>query len=274
MPELHQLCHLVSIADAGTLSRAAEIEHVSQPALTRSIQRLELEWGTTLFDRTKNKIVLNQTGELAVQYARRVLEDVAHMTQAVQALARSQRTICVGSCAPGPLAELLYGLTKRFSGMTLSSETVSPELLEPGLLADTYQLVITDHPIERDGVVCKEYCKESLFLTVPPEHPLAKRTGGVWARELAGETMLHLRGIGIWSRFLNEKMPLTDFIVQDQSDALDALLRVSPLPGFATNLSVERRNRRQNRVVIPFLDAEATITFYCSVLRAHEAYLP
>ena len=41
MPELNQLYQLVTIADAGTISKAAEWIHITQPALTRSIQKLE-----------------------------------------------------------------------------------------------------------------------------------------------------------------------------------------------------------------------------------------
>lgn len=92
MAELNQFYQLVAIADTGTLSKAAEIVHISQPALTRSIQKLEAEWNVTLFDRQKNKITLNQTGELAVQYARRVLDDVENMTKVIQAYERSLRT--------------------------------------------------------------------------------------------------------------------------------------------------------------------------------------
>ena len=59
--------------------------HISQPALTRSIQKLESEWEVTLFDRRKNKVILNKTGELAVQYARRILNNVDNMTKVIQA---------------------------------------------------------------------------------------------------------------------------------------------------------------------------------------------
>lgn len=48
MPELNQLRQLVIIAESGTISKAAEIIHISQPALTRSIQKLESEWNVTL----------------------------------------------------------------------------------------------------------------------------------------------------------------------------------------------------------------------------------
>lgn len=52
MPELNQLHQLVTIAETGTISKAAEIIHISQPALTRSMQKLETEWNVTLFDRS------------------------------------------------------------------------------------------------------------------------------------------------------------------------------------------------------------------------------
>ena len=75
MLETNQLSQLITVADTKTLSKAAEILHISQPALTRSIQKLESELNVTLFDRQKNKITLNKTGELAVSHARRILAD-------------------------------------------------------------------------------------------------------------------------------------------------------------------------------------------------------
>ena len=58
MLETNQLSQLITVADTKTLSKAAEILHISQPALTRSIQKLESELNVTLFDRQKNKITL------------------------------------------------------------------------------------------------------------------------------------------------------------------------------------------------------------------------
>lgn len=205
MAELNQFYQLVTIADTGTLSKAAEIIHISQPALTRSIQKLEAEWNVTLFDRQKNKITLNQTGELAVQYARRILSDVETMTNAIQSYERSLRTISIGSCAPGPLLELLPELTERFSGMALISETVSSNALLPGLEKNTYQLIITNQEITAPDIICHPFCNEQLYLTVPPAHPLANSKDGIYLEDLAGETMLLYKEIGIW-RHLAEKL--------------------------------------------------------------------
>lgn len=274
MPELNQLHQLVTIADSGTISKASELVHISQPALTRSMQKLESEWDVTLFDRQKNKVTLNKTGELAVQYARRILDDVDNMTRTVQAFERSLRTISVGSCAPAPIIELLSSLPERYSGMTTSAETVSPDHLLPGLEKNLYQVIITDHPIEAPDILCQKFCTEQLLLTVPPAHSLAERKEGIYAEDLAGETMLMFKEIGIWKRFVDAKMSQTTFIIQDQDEALAALINASALPAFATNLTIRRVGRGQNRSAVPFLDPEASITFYCCVHKSNREYLP
>ena len=274
MLETNQLSQLITIADTKTLSKAAEILHISQPALTRSIQKLESELNVTLFDRQKNKITLNKTGELAVSHARRILADVEQMTQSIQAFERSLHTISIGSCAPAPIVELLYYLTEKFATMTFSSETVNPDSLVLGLKNNTYQIIITNSPVKGSEICCREFCREQLFLTIPPAHPLAAKKDGIFADELAGETMLLFKEIGIWESFIKAKMSQTDFIIQDRDDAFNALIRASALPAFATNLTLKRNDRRQNRIVIPFLDDEAKMTFYCSTLNKNKIYLP
>ena len=68
MIELFQLEQLTAFADYKTLSKAAEMLHMSQPTLTRSMQKLESEFDVSLFRRTKNKLELNENGELVYYY--------------------------------------------------------------------------------------------------------------------------------------------------------------------------------------------------------------
>ena len=97
MLELNQLEQLLTFARCGTLSAAAEELHLSQPALSRSMQRLEAELSVPLFTRQKNRIVLNENGELAVEYARKVVEDALDMKEKLVAQERARHTIFVGS---------------------------------------------------------------------------------------------------------------------------------------------------------------------------------
>ena len=85
MLELYQLVQLLAIAECGTISKAAEQLHLSQPALSRSMQKLEEELQVTLFDRQKNKITLNKNGRLAVEQARRVVEQARQDPEALHA---------------------------------------------------------------------------------------------------------------------------------------------------------------------------------------------
>ncbi len=75
MLNLLELEQLAAFADQGTLSKAAEVLHISQPTITRTMQHLEEEFGVSLFSRSKNKIQLNDTGKKAVEYARSLLAD-------------------------------------------------------------------------------------------------------------------------------------------------------------------------------------------------------
>ena len=72
MIEFNQLKHLVAIAKNKTISKAAEELLISQPGLTKSMQRLEEDLGLSLFNRKKNKIELNDNGLLAVEFAKKV----------------------------------------------------------------------------------------------------------------------------------------------------------------------------------------------------------
>lgn len=65
--ELHQLRYFQMVARLGHMTQAAEILHVAQPSLSRSIALLEQEIGVPLFDRTGRRIYLNQYGEILLR---------------------------------------------------------------------------------------------------------------------------------------------------------------------------------------------------------------
>ena len=94
MFELSQLQQLIAVAEEGTLSAAAEKLHISQPALSRSMQKLEEHFDAPLFSRTKNRMTLNDTGICAVQGARRVVEAAQSFDDSVHEKIRSLTRLC------------------------------------------------------------------------------------------------------------------------------------------------------------------------------------
>lgn len=73
---LAQIEYFVAVAEAGTLGRAAERLHISQPPLTRQLKSLELELGVQLFERTARGMSLLPAGSVFLTHARRVLAEV------------------------------------------------------------------------------------------------------------------------------------------------------------------------------------------------------
>ena len=149
MLELEQLTQLMAVAEHGTLSAAAEALHISQPSLTRSMQKLENVLGVALFERKKNRVLLNEAGLLAVEEAGKVLSAAEGMETRMAAYARSLRTIAVGSCAPAPMWEVTPLLSRQYPEMTITAEMNEPDKLEE-TLATVMANIINDVEMEDD----------------------------------------------------------------------------------------------------------------------------
>lgn len=265
--ELYQLEQLVTIADCGTLSGAAEKMHISQPALTRSIQKLEQDLQLTLFERRKNKITLNANGLLAVDYAHRVLNQAQDMVARLQAFDRSRRTLLLGFCAPIPQQELVPVASALYAEMTIAAELRGVAELERGLRDGTYQAVVLPYAVAGDDVICARYKTEKLFLSLPPAHPLAKRKE-LYFKDIDGEKVLLYTQIGFWHDLCREQMPHAHFLMQQDRYTFVELVRSSALPCFTTDITMQQ-SEVGNRVVLPILDDAATVT-YCFVCKKSE----
>ena len=257
--EIYQLEQLLAFAECGTLSGAAERLHLSQPALSRSMQRLETELQVPLFDRQKNKIEFNENGRMAADCARQVMDKCQDMISRLQAFDRSQRTILVGSCAPAPLWEIPPVLSDLYPDRTISSEMRENDMLLQGLRDDVYQLIILPYAVEEPGITCVKYGEEHLYFSLPPAHPLSG-SKGLYMRDLNGETMLLRNRLGFWRDVTDQKMPDTRFLEQEDI-AFNELVKSSALPSFTTDVAFHREGNPVNRVNIPILDEEANVTY-------------
>ncbi len=192
MIELEQLQQLIAFSEYGTISSAADAMHLSQPALTRSLQRLEAELGVSLFDRKRNRVVLNGIGELAVTRARGVLDSVSEMGEELRIYETRLSTLTIGSCGPAPMWDLAAELGERFPEKTIATELGETDALIEGLERGRYRLILTELPVERPEILCRKYNEERLCVALPPEHPLSGRAS-IRLAELGEESVLSTR---------------------------------------------------------------------------------
>jgi DNA-binding transcriptional LysR family regulator len=81
MVTLAQLRHFVALADAGSFSKTAEVLHLTQPALSRSIQALEAALGRQVFNRVGRRIELTPFGQEALRRARQLVGDAQALSE-------------------------------------------------------------------------------------------------------------------------------------------------------------------------------------------------
>lgn len=260
--ELHQLQYLVTIAETGTISKASETLLVSQPALTRSIQKLENELGFPLFDRIKNRLILNDNGELAVKHAKKVLKEKDKMLEALTLYQKNKHRISIGSAAPAPLWALKHIFNKSYPEMKVETTMdENNETLIEGLYNHQYSIIILDYPINSKDYISVKLFDETLHIAVRPDDPLANNSS-LSFQQIDGTNILCLSQIGYWMELQKEKLPHSLLLVQDDVDIYNALKDASALPVFRTNVSLHRYKNKENRIYIPITDKEATLSFY------------
>lgn len=104
---LVQLRHLTALAESGSFSRAAERVHLTQPALSRSIQSLEEELGAALFDRIGRRAELTSVGREILERARQLVLDAQDLHERARAAARGRIGKLRVGMGSGPAALLM-----------------------------------------------------------------------------------------------------------------------------------------------------------------------
>lgn len=269
MIEINQLEQLVCIAKNGSISKASKELLISQPALSRSMQRLENDFGVQLFDHYNNKIILNKNGELAVKHAKKIIKNVDQMIQSVQEFNQSFHSISIASCTPAPIWDIEVVIQNLYNDIPISSKVIDQHDLISALKEKQYEMVITPFEVNDKDLLCIPYLEEDLYLSVPLNHRL-KDKEEVTFKELDGETMLLYSNIGFWHDMHERTMPNTNFLIQGDRLTFKEIVKASVLPSFTTNLSIKREGEVNNRIAIPFSDEEAHVTFYLVLMKKDE----
>lgn len=262
MVEFNQLEQFVTIAKEGTISKAAEILLISQPALTRSMQRLEEDLDVKLFNRKKNKVTLNETGELALEKIIELLDHRDRTIKIIQSFENSKLCINIGSCAPAPIWALNHLFKNKYPLMNITDCINSDEskLLE-GLSNHELSIIVLNHPVNNDIYECKSLFEEHLYLSVPPAHPLALFKE-ITFDDLNGESVLLYSKIGFWNEICIKKIPESHLLIQNDTSVFNELTKASALPNFRSNITMLREGDEKHRISIPITDSEAHTMYY------------
>jgi DNA-binding transcriptional LysR family regulator len=180
---LVQLRHLLALAETGSFSRAAEQVHLTQPALSRSIQALEAELGVVLVDRIGRRAEMTPMGLDAVAQARPLIQEAQELQQRSRAVAQGHLgTLRVGlGSGPGVMlmTPLLLHVARTRPQWRVEVARASTELLVQRLRERRLDALVVDlRSLEpAPDLAVSDVCEMRGAFMVRPGHPLAGRRG-------------------------------------------------------------------------------------------------
>lgn len=175
--EFDQLRYFLQVAERGNFTRAAEDLMVSQPALSRSIQKLEEELGQPVFERKTRSVSLTEAGTLLQARAQQILSIVEDTKAEITDDGQSGRVRvgAIPTIAPFFLPEVLRKFSKKYPKASLVVQENTTDLLLKSCTQGEIDLAIVALPVSEKYLEVEELFEEELLLVLPPEHPLAEK---------------------------------------------------------------------------------------------------
>ncbi|MDE2486124.1 MAG: LysR family transcriptional regulator [Alphaproteobacteria bacterium] len=199
MLDLRRLKYLVTVADEGHITRAAERLGIQQPPLTRQIRSLEDELGVALFERLPRGVVPTEAGRVVVEEARDVLARAERIRETAQRAARGEQgRLAVGytsSAAFHPfVTQQIRAFRESRPGVLLAlAEDGTPELLAALKEERLDAAFIRSTSSDVTGLSIDRLLEEKMMAAVPAGHRLAGAHGKVALADLAEETFVFYR---------------------------------------------------------------------------------
>lgn len=175
--ELDQLRYFLKVAERGNFTRAAEDLVISQPALSRSIQKLEEELGQPVFERKTRSVLLTQSGTLLQARAQQVLTILEDTKAEITDDGQSGRVRigAIPTIAPYFLPDVLRKFSAKFPKASLIVQENTTDVLLKSCTQGEIDLAILALPVPARYLEVEELFEEELLLVLPPEHPLVNK---------------------------------------------------------------------------------------------------
>lgn len=181
MTPLRQLTYVVAVADQGSISAAADLLAISQPAISAAIMKVETEYGLKLFIRERpHRLVLSPVGRQFVAKARRFLESAQEFDNDARDLQQSPRgTIQVGCFIPTAAFIIPIILkTLRERDLDISIEVHEADLDElNGMLAQgAIEVALTYNMDPSPAIDFESLIEAPPYVLISKDHPIARQT--------------------------------------------------------------------------------------------------
>lgn len=222
--DLKQLRYFYEIVRLGSFTRAAEVLHVAQPAVSVAIRKLEAELALQLFQRHDRKVSLTAEGERLWVHAQRILQAVDNARlemQELKGLTKGEVRVGVsGMMGSYYFPPILMAFRHRYPHLSLQVIEGGTWQLQQMLERAELDLAVIVREFLPNELEARVISREEMRVVVAREHPFAQQTAVSLAEFFKEELVLFRSG------YFHRKLV----------DQLATELGVQPIIGFETNL--------------------------------------
>ena len=186
-----RLYYFLTVAQLGNITLAAKKLHMTQPALSKMIKRIEVDLGTPLFERMGNRIVLNDCGKIFRSYAEYSLQNTESMRRRLKDIQfRRRESVILGyAFPPGEPAwmhEGVHQFVKENPDVAFSCTMLGTDMAGEFLRSGRVDMAVIMQPFPASDIVWHQAPSDPLGILVSSDHPLARK-GKVGLRDIQGE---------------------------------------------------------------------------------------
>ncbi len=273
--DLQHLVAFNALVAAGSLGRAAEALHVTQPALSRTIRRLEEQAGAPLFERHSKGMQLTDVGRALLPHAGLLQRESERAEEDIKAmLGLAKGTIRVG--AVGSIACLLLPLAigstcKKWPMLRVQVIEGVWDRLADALLSHEIDLALGVDIEDSDEIVAVKDCRweDTSYVVAGRRHPLRRKPGLELADTLDERWAILPVGTGPFEHmkkvFVRQGLPLPNVVVETRSvTALKSLIGRSGFLGWMPEpmYDAERKAGLIDRLEMPGASDRRTLTAF------------
>ena len=166
-----------AVARLLSFTKAAEVLHMTQPAVTFQIRQLEEQFDTRLFDRAHNRVSLTEAGHVAFEYAEIIFEKYSELENAIREITGSiSGSLTLGASTtiseymlPALLGEFNAKNPEVLLRLRVSNTDGIVSMVENNVI----DLGVVEGPVTNKNLLVEVCRKDDLVVVVPPDHELA-----------------------------------------------------------------------------------------------------
>lgn len=251
--ELRHLRYFIAVAEEGHIGRAAARLHISQPPLTRQIQKLEEQLDVQLFIRTPRGMELTSAGELLLEEAHNIRSVVEQATERTQRAGQGKLgrldVGIFGSAILGSIPTLLMRFRESFPDVKIVLHNMTKDAQLEALRQRRINIGFNRLIAPADDITNEIVLTEDIHIALNTEHPLAGQASIPF--DILRDNPLIVFPTGVRPSFIDKVLSLctqrgfTPEVAQEVGDALNAVALVASnfgvclVPASATKLGLQ-----------------------------------